>query len=140
MGKKETMNQVKRFVSRWLLPPGLTAMYGKMLSKTHGVPPGKKSRPRPIELDFDSSLKFGTSDNISRVPVKNLRYQGGRSFVINQHIFMKFFRDGELALSRFYEMHQPKNVLEEHFIYDKDRMESPPPLVCYHGGLINWSI
>jgi hypothetical protein len=127
------MYRFKLFVSRWLLPSGLTAILGKMLLKTHGFRLSNKSRPRCIELDFDHLLKFGNRDNISRIPIKNLRYQGGRSFLINQHVFMKFFRDGELALSRFYEMHQPKNALEEHFIYNKAHIQSPPPL-----GLLPW--
>ena len=125
------MNQIKRFVSYWLLPPGLTAMLGKMLSKI--VPPVKKPIPSYTELDFGSFLRFGTGDNISRVPIKNLRYIGGRSFLNEQHHFTRFFKDGELALSRFYEIHQPKNVLEEHFVYDKVLMESPPPV-----GLLPW--
>lgn len=117
--KNEIVKQIKPFIARWLLPPGLSDVFVERLRKIRIFRPNKKSEKSCRELDFCTLLKYGTRDEVAAFPVDYLRYQGGRSFSINQHHFVRFFKDGELALSRFYNLHQPKNVAEEHFIYNK---------------------
>ena len=113
--KSEIVRQIRAFIARWLLPPGVTEV---LLQKIRVFRPNVKSKKSCRELDFHTFLKYGTRDEVASFPVKDLRYQGGRSFSINQHHFVRFFKDGELTLSRFYDLHQPKNVAEEHFIYN----------------------
>ncbi len=109
------MGQFRNFVGHWLVPPGLTEILQQIICIFR---PDKKSKKSRSEINFYTYLKYGTSDEIAAFPVKDLRYQGGTSFSINQHHFVRFFEGGKLELERFYDRHQPKNVLEEHFIYN----------------------
>lgn len=116
------MKRSKHFLTRWLLPPSLTKLLVKILRKNPRF--RLKIRNKSTELDLYTLIKYGTQDNVSTYPMKDLRYIGGRSFSIKQNHLVRFFKDGESALSRFYELHQPKNVLEQHFIHDYTN--SPP--------------
>lgn len=123
--RNQIIRKVKFFIGHWLLPPGILHVVIKNLRRFKVT---QKEIVKYKEVDLYTLLKYGSSNEITAFPLKNMRYQGGRSFSINQHHFVRFFKDGELSLKNFYKKHRPKNILEEHFIYDKaDIFINPPP-------------
>jgi len=128
------MRQIKHFVSLWLIPPGLTEILAKQLQKM------RRNRGKSLigykELDFEILKKYGTRSEVASFPIENMRYQGGRRFSIDEHHMVRFYDEGDSALRNFYEMHQPKNCLEEHFCYNNADMSS---IVLPPVGLLPWS-
>ena len=51
-----------------------------------------------------------------KFPVARLRYSGGLKFNQHEHHFIKYYVSGKGALMAFYRSHQPKNILEQHFV------------------------
>lgn len=129
------MRQIKHFISRWLIAPGVTEVLAKWLQKM------RRHRAKSLvdykELDFKILINYGTRSEIASFPIENLRYQGGRRFSIDEHHMVQFYSEGDSALRNFYEMHQPKNCLEEHFYYNNADMSSMvlPPV-----GFLPWSL
>ena len=118
---------IRRILLYWILSPGLASIVVKM-KKLHKSSPREDVVNNFKEPDFKIWLKYGTDRDAHAFPLENIRYQGGISFSKSQHHFVKYYENGVLSLRQFFQMHQPNNVLEAHFLYNDIVIESPPPL------------
>jgi hypothetical protein len=74
--------------------------------------------PKPITVpEFNPKrLKYMQGFPVFSVPLERLRLWNGCRFTIEEHHFLRYYRDGLAALRRFYEEHQPTNLFEYFFL------------------------
>ena len=84
--------------------------------------PWDENDARLVEVPNDDprTIRYLMGDPLFSVPPERLRYHGGIPYVSERHPFLLYYRGGETALREYYERHQPRNVLELHFL------EAPP--------------
>lgn len=73
------------------------------------------------------------------LPITHLRYAGGLKFTRDQNHFVRYLDQGISALETFYTVHQPRNILELHFVPvtvepDRDLPIRGLPWVMYGNG------
>ena len=130
------VEQIKRVLLYWILSPGLKSVILKVLKNFHKSSLKEHTTNKFRELDFNIWLKYGTHQDIHAYPLQSIRYQGGISFFRSQNHFVRYYEAGKSSLTQFYEMHQPNNILEAHFLYNDFDIKSPPP----PRGLLPWQI
>ncbi len=117
------IKKFKHILSFWLFPPGIT----RILSKTLAILGSKNDKDEDssernslVKIGIELYKSYGREYCFTELPVDLLRYQGGISYSSTQHHFVRYLLQGELSLKKYYELHQPKNIFEKHFIYSSN--------------------
>jgi hypothetical protein len=61
-------------------------------------------------------LQYVIGKPVLLVPLDKVRYPGGRRYTVDEHHFLQYYDGGLPALRRFYEQHQPRDMVEAHFL------------------------
>jgi hypothetical protein len=90
-------------------------------SVRRGAPADSPPRVRPeryVEVsDVDPMLlQYLSGQALLPIATAKLRYSGGLAYTYEQHHFMQYYLEGPKALTRFYQRHQPVDLLERHFL------------------------
>ena len=62
---------------------------------------------------------------VFKLPVERLRYSGGISYFNDMHPMRIYYKQGMDPLRQYYEKHQPRDILEKHFLTSTRREGIP---------------
>ena len=85
----------------------------------------RNGQPFTVGKDGPKRIAFLAGQPVIRLPVSRMRYAGGLRFIPQEHHFIRYLADGIGALSAYYENHQPRDVLEKHFLAASGRPDTP---------------
>lgn len=85
----------------------------------------RSGNPFVIGKDGPQRFAFLAGQPVIRLPIARMRYAGALRFTPQEHHFVRYLADGIGALAAYYEKHQPRDVLEKHFLAASDRPDTP---------------
>jgi len=62
------------------------------------------------------SIEYIVGRPVFSIPSRRLRYLGGIPFSPENHHFLRYYRNGLQSLRAYYHEHQPRDILERHFL------------------------
>ncbi len=115
--------RVKDFLRSWVIPPKVNDSYVAVKRIGTGRSPqiffrgplgepGRRVNPESAVPATLYDLRVAVSGDISWVPVEKIRAETAVALNLEQHHYVRYFRDGRDSLESFYNLHQPKNLTE----------------------------
>lgn len=123
-----------------ITPPIITRLFIKKKTskaKRNAIVGAKSGRPFTIDDMPPAEYNYMNGSPKIELPISHLRYSGGLRFDNDQHHFVRYLSHGVSALEKFYKIHQPKNILEKHFVNSDKNSDLPLkglPWVMYGDG------
>ena len=85
----------------------------------------RSGKPFAIAEDGPQRFAFFAGQPVILLPIARMRYAGALRFEPQEQHFVRYLRDGIGALAAYYENHQPRDVLEKHFLPASGRPDTP---------------
>lgn len=101
------------FAAEWLLPPRVKDSVAMLFGPSADINLDIPAKPAAI-----NAMRWRIDGGVNVVALEKIRYHTGQAFTLEQHHFVRFLGGGEESLRRFYDIHQPKSILETYFLRD----------------------
>jgi hypothetical protein len=122
------MSYLRRTAAK-IVPRALIHVASAALRGVKAKSAAKPGKPTPKKFAVPDThprvLRYLIGDPILIVPMEKVRYSDGRRYSYEEHHFMQYYKEGLAGLRRFYEVHQPADIFEKHFLKSPKRDRIP---------------